>query len=113
MDIAQAKTLIHALSQGIDPVSGEMLHQDSCFNQPAVIRALYAAHSALEKSLAYEKRKRALPENAGKAWDLSEDEQLIRLFDEGTSLAELAKQHHRTSGSIKARLEKLGKISPV
>lgn len=112
METAQAQTLIHALSQGIDPISGELLNQDSCFNQPAIIRALYTANAALEKLLANEKRKTALPDNAGKPWQAAEDEQLINQYDSGYSLPQLAQSHQRTLGSIKARLEKLGKIMP-
>ena len=111
MELSQAKEVIYTLSQGIDPASGEVLADNSCFNQPVIIRALFLAHEALEKSVKYQQRKSSLPPNAGKPWPDEEDEQLAGAFDTGTSIAQLAKAHQRTPGSIKARLEKLGKIT--
>ena len=111
MELSQAKEVIYTLSQGIDPASGEVLADNSCFNQPVIIRALFLAHEALEKSFKYQQRKSSLPPNAGKPWPNEEDEQLAGAFDTGTSIAQLAKAHQRTPGSIKARLEKLGKIT--
>ncbi|WP_296053742.1 hypothetical protein [uncultured Alteromonas sp.] len=111
MELSQAKEVIYTLSQGIDPASGEVLADNSCFNQPVIIRALFLAHEALEKSVKYQQRKSSLPPNAGKPWPNEEDEQLAGAFDTGTSIAQLAKAHQRTPGSIKARLEKLGKIT--
>ena len=111
MELSQAKEVIYTLSQGIDPASGEVLADNSCFNQPVIIRALFLAHEALEKSVKYQQRKSSLPPNAGKPWPDEEDEQLAGAFDTGASIAQLAKAHQRTPGSIKARLEKLGKIT--
>lgn len=111
MELSQAKDVIYTLSQGVDPASGEVLSDTSCFNQPIIIRALFMAHEALDRSVKYQQRKSSLPPNAGKPWPNEEDEQLAVAFDSGSSISQLAKTHQRTSGSIKARLEKLGKIS--
>jgi Mor family transcriptional regulator len=42
--------------------------------------------------------------NAGKIWEINEDELLIKLFNENKSYEEIAKEFKRTVGSIKARI---------
>lgn len=66
----------------------------------------------LDRQQERDRRGRFLPENAGKPWDDEEQQRLCRDFDAGTSLRELAARHKRTEGSIRSRLEKLGKIQP-
>ncbi len=41
MDQQRAKEIIHILSDGIDPFTGEVLPPDHVCNQPDVIRALH------------------------------------------------------------------------
>ena len=50
------------------------------------------------------------PEGAGRAWDAAEDEELRRQFDSGMKIAEIARQHDRTYGAIRARLKKQGLV---
>lgn len=50
------------------------------------------------------------PEGAGRAWDAAEDEELKREFGSGMKIAEIARQHDRTYGAIRARLEKQGLV---
>ena len=45
---------------------------------------------------------------AYKSWSLDEDERLRKSYEQGSSIAELASQHQRTPGAIRARLAKLG-----
>jgi len=49
-----------------------------------------------------------LPEtsSAGKKWTVEEDDQLIELLNNGTSIEDIAKQHKRTVGGIKSRIKK-------
>jgi hypothetical protein len=56
------------------------------------------------------KQKADAPLNAGKPWNLAEDEELIRAFDAGVSINALAAKHQRTAGSINARLMRHGRI---
>ena len=42
--------------------------------------------------------------NAGKKWEINEDELLIKLFNENKSFEEIAKEFKRTVGSIKSRI---------
>jgi hypothetical protein len=83
---------------------------DSPYQNPQVIRALFSALTALEGKREYRQSKRNLPENAGKPWDPSEDELLCKRFDVGLSVGEMAREHKRTEGAIRARLVRLGKI---
>jgi len=104
MDVIKALEIISALSEGVNPETGEELSEESCFNQPKVIRALFIAKHS-------EKRKSDLPENAGKPWKPDEDELLANSFDSGLGIDELSRIHKRTKGSIASRLVRLGKIN--
>ncbi|WP_455586667.1 VOC family protein [Bacteroides sp.] len=48
--------------------------------------------------------------NAYLPWEKEADEYLIRLYDEGKSIKELAEIFERNNGGIRSRLKKLGKI---
>ncbi|EGU29188.1 hypothetical protein VIBRN418_07975 [Vibrio sp. N418] len=111
MDMNKALEVISALSDGVNPETGEELSNESCFNQPQVIRALLIAKQSIEKSIQLEKRKSELPENAGKPWQVEEDAELSQGFDSGMSVDELSLSHKRTKGSIASRLVRLGKIN--
>jgi hypothetical protein len=102
--------MIRTLADGVDPTTGEVLERESTFQNPQIVRALFAAADALERRIKAENRTRYLPENAGSAWSQQEDEELSRHFDGGMGIADLAEKHKRTRGSISARLERLGKI---
>jgi len=106
MDKSKAITIIEALANGTDPITGEIFPPNSPYQQVDVVRALFMASDALKKV----KDKNAPPvqglENRGKPWDEAEDEKLKDAFLEGKTIDELAKIHMRTRGSIHARLEK-------
>lgn len=59
-----------------------------------------------------QKRTQEVPETsqAGARWMVEDDLRLRELFQEGTPIARLAKEFHRTYGSIRARLKKLGLV---
>ena len=105
-----ALRIIQSLVDGIDPCTGEMFPNDSPYQQPAILRALFIAVRALEHIEEKQKREQRVPENAGKAWDKAEDRMLCIGFESGLTIRQLAQKHLRTLGAIQARLEKLGKI---
>ena len=111
MKTEDALKIIIALSDGVDPETGEVLEDDSCLNSPNTIRALCVAKALLEQSVKSEHRKNSLPSKAGKPWNSEEDAELISKFDSGLGIDELVKLHQRTKGSIGARLVRLGKIT--
>jgi hypothetical protein len=111
MNIEVALKIITALSEGVNPDTGEVLSDQSSFNNPQTIRALFLAKESLEKSLKSEKRKGDLPINAGKPWGPEEDAELASRFESGIDINQLPELHGRTKGSINARLVRLGKIN--
>ena len=110
MDVTRSLYIVKCLADGVDQNTGEMFAQDSPYQHPETIRALYVAAQVLEKSR--QKREPQLPGNAGKPWDMAEDKLLCDRFDRGAPVKELAQCHMRTPGAIKSRLEKLGKLVP-
>jgi len=114
MELQIARQIIDTLAQGIHPVTGEAMPDDSPYNAPPVIRALHAVSRALEDQAAAPAEaahaKRTPPANAGKAWSAQEDEALAIAFDAGISLKQAAQELGRTVFAVEQRLVKLGKI---
>jgi hypothetical protein len=109
MDPREAARIIQALAGGNDPYTSEPLPDDGPLSNPDTAKALQAALVALRNGQS-RKRPRELPAQAGKTWDTSEEETLIRDFDAGETVAAIARTHGRTPGAIRARLFRLGKI---
>jgi hypothetical protein len=74
MELQTARAILDTLAQGIHPVTGEVMPEDSPYNAPPVIRALFAVSQALEAGAgapvaAPARRNRAeSPPNTGKPW---------------------------------------------
>jgi hypothetical protein len=111
MELQAARQIIDTLAQGIHPVTGEVMPEDSPYNAPPVIRALFAVSQALDAPAAtVAKPRRELPPNAGKAWLAEEDDRLEAAFAAGVALKQVAEDLGRTTWAIEARLVKLGKM---
>jgi DNA-binding NarL/FixJ family response regulator len=108
MENSRAVEILQALHDGVDPFSGEVFPAGSAYQQADTVRALSLAVAALQSK----KLKKPLPEKAGAAWSAEEDQQLIRAFDSGKTVQDIAQWHGRTTGSIRSRLVRLGKITP-
>lgn len=141
MDTAATLRTLELLADGKDPATGRSLPDASPYNQPAVVRSLFAAIRAVESltdlpavvraeapglpdaspvngpvhaaSAAFSSpiSSRTPPANAGKPWTESEDQTLCTAFDQGVSIKELAVRHGRSTTALNARLFKLGKIA--
>jgi hypothetical protein len=111
MQTIEPRQILFSLAQGVDPVTMAPLPEDSPLQRPYLIRAFYAAASALEESTRRLKRKSNLPANTGKPWSKEEDLQLSDSFDSGTSIKMLAAEHQRSCQAIRSRLIRLGKAS--
>ena len=118
MDDQQAIAIVSALVNGTHPMTGEVFADDSPYQSPDIIRALFTAQRALE-TRSVTSTSRPQPElratnasNAGKPWNADEDKQLLAAFDADKSLAEIARLHGRTTNGVRARLEKHGRLSP-
>lgn len=112
MQLEAALPIVRALADGVNPVTGEAYPETSPYAEPRALRALFSAVAMMEKEVERERRRLRLPANFGKPWSAEEDLQLATSFESGSSIPELARRHERTHGSIRLRLEKLGKIEP-
>jgi hypothetical protein len=115
MELQTARAIIETLAQGIHPVTGEVMGEDSPYNAPPVIRALFAVSQALEGGApAGARRGRAraeAPANTGKPWSAQDDEQLRTGFLGGTPTRDLAAALGRTRWAVESRLVKLGEMT--
>jgi hypothetical protein len=112
MELQIARQIIDTLAQGIHPVTGEAMPEDSPYNAPPVIRALHAVSRALEGAGADAGRsRRAMPPNAGKAWSAQEDAALETAFDAGIPMKQVAQELGRTLFAVEQRLIKIGKVA--
>jgi hypothetical protein len=117
MEVQIAKQIIDTLAQGIHPVTGEAMPDDSPYNAPPVIRALHAVSRALEGAAGEagmsDRHARALPPNGGKRWSAQEDAALETAWDAGISVKQMAQELGRTAFAVEQRLIRLGKIEPT
>ncbi len=110
MEIEKAISIIKALSEGIDPYTGEQYSPESPYQMPDTVRALHMAVMVLEKHQKTNLRQQDLPRSAGKPWNDDEDKHLIEAYDTGTPIKEISELHDRTVGAIRSRLVKHGRI---
>jgi hypothetical protein len=110
MELQEARAIIGTLAQGIHPVTGEVMPEDSPYNAPPVIRALFAVSQALDETPG--RPRRESPPNAGKPWSAEEDEMLEAVFSAGGDIKPLAQALGRTPFALESRLVKLGKLPP-
>lgn len=111
MDDNKALSILSALANGVNPLTGEVFPADSPYQSPDVVRALYISVRALERGARRRLRTREqTPSNAGKPWNEDEDQRLLSEFDRGRSPMELAEVHGRTQAGIQARLERYGRL---
>lgn len=115
----EAQQVIDVLAAGVDPATGEVLPGDSPLNSPHVIRALFLASRALElqagasakpPSKPKAPKPAGTPANAGTAWTDEEINRVAAAFDAGADIAQIARDHQRTTGAIRARLIRLGRL---
>lgn len=113
MELQVARQIIETLAQGIHPVTGQAMPDDSPYNAPPVIRALHAVSRALDEGVAGEpaRARRAPPPNAGKPWSAQEDAALEIAFDAGIAVRQVAGELGRTPFAVEQRLVKLGKVA--
>ena len=109
MELQAARQIVDTLAQGIHPVTGEVMPEDSPYNAPPVIRALVAVSQALQGPPP--RASRELPPNAGKPWSDEDDQALAVAFDAGTDIRTMMNALGRTRYSVEARLVKLGKVA--
>jgi len=103
---------IEALASGLDPVTGDVLPEDSPLHHPQVIRALFTATRLIESQCvsALADSNNSRPTRAGEPWDKDEDQKLAHAFHAGEPFSHIAEIHQRSRGAIVSRLVRLGCI---
>ena len=115
--------VIEALANGVDPTTGEVLANESPYNNPEVIRALFSVIKHLHKPIKKQSEvkttpeqkqaeniKNNLPKNAGLPWTQEQKSTLAEFFTMGESIALLAEKFGRSRGAIAFELKKQGLI---
>ena len=119
MELDEAKQIVTALANGIDPTTGEVLPQESPYNDPTVIRALFTVIGSLKtvkKSNQTDEQKQqgnidnGKPKNAGIPWTKELKAEVASKYLSGTSIHKLARYFERTTGAIVSELTKQGLI---
>jgi len=118
MDIYKAKEIVQLLADGVDPTTGEVFPEDSSYNNPAVIRALFLVLGAVRiprvKKSIEERQKDNLengkPKNVGLQWTDELKEEVASLYSDGKAIDELAEYFERTKGGIRSELKHQGLI---
>jgi len=110
MDRNQVITVLESLANGIDPASGARIPIEA-FHHGDTVRALFTATTMLKAM--NDRRSSQSRTAAGAPWSAEEDTRLCSEFDGGMSIAQIARQHGRSSGAITARLVRLGRIDPA
>lgn len=109
----KAARILDSLARGEDPDNHQAIPAHDVLSRPDIIRALFLGAHALERLTAepYEnkrEKRKDLPAGAGRPWDKSEEDLLIEEFNSCKSITDIASNHSRTKGAIRARLIRLG-----
>lgn len=108
MEISRVKEILGLLAEGIDPLTGEIFPDDSPYQRPEVIRALYSALRHLEADHRKVRTDKPASDKAGMSWTAEEEEALMTAFKSGLVVKEIASQLGRSQGAITSRLQRLG-----
>lgn len=115
MELEKAKEIIEVLADGFNPITGEEFPPDSPYNNPEIIRALFAIilelNSPAKKQKAQDRNiDNNRPENAGLPWTEELKEEVAELYSQGQAIKEIAKHFKRSTGSIRSELTRQGLI---
>ena len=121
MELYKAVQMIESVANGIHPETGEGFPQDSPYNSPGIIRALFTCTQHITHSLPRikktadqkqaENKIKGLPKNAGLPWTKEMKTQLAELFKAGENPTNLARILERTQYAIVLELKKQELIS--
>lgn len=107
--------VLSALASGAHPITGQVFEEDSPYNHPRVIRALFGSIELIEsrsgrtrKTLEEINREQGRPLRSNMRWSEEEDQRLFGLLEEGVLTAEIASRFERTRGAIHSRLQGKG-----
>jgi transposase-like protein len=103
--------VLASLASGAHPITGESFEEDSPYNHPTVIRALFGSIDLIESrsgrvkmTLEEINREQGRPLRSNMRWSEEEDRRLVELLEEGVLTGEIASRFERTRGAIHSRL---------
>ena len=116
MNKSEIVDVLSALASGVHPVSGEVFAEDSPYNEPRIIRALFGsleliqtpAHRLPTKTQEEINREEGRPLRSNMRWTEEEDREMIDLIEKGTLTSAIAEHFERTQGAIHSRLQRQG-----
>jgi len=97
---------LHALREGINPVTGEIFQDSSPWKNNKIKEDIEEIINFID-SEEWLTKQRTNFSNAYKPWSDLEDKKLTELFNENNDIKFLSEYLQRTPGSIRSRLEKL------
>lgn len=115
MDQKQTISVLEALANGVDPMTGEVLPAASPYNSPEVIRALFHALKLIPKPKRLKKSveekqqanlSKGLPKNYGLPWSEEDLSKVIHDYQSGFPVENIAQEVHRLPTSVVHVLEK-------
>ena len=115
MEHDQIVEILSTLANGVDPATGEVFPQESPYNQPNVIRALFYAVNQLPKpkkpkrtveQKQQENLDKGLPKNYGLPWAETDVQQVIEKYQADVAIQDIASDMARKSSSIVSLLKK-------
>ena len=115
MEIKRAAELLRGLADGVDPMTGRPLPDESVYNRPEIIRALHCVLRALHCVLRalQERADGAAATNAGRSWSAEEEARLLQEYGAGLTTETIARRHGRSIGAIETRLSELGQRDQI
>ena len=117
MFIDEAKEIIDSLANGVNPITGKKLPNDSPYNNNKVISALTTACKYIEYTKDYamwlgEKHRDNIdndrPENSGLPWTETLTKELTEKHNDGKTIDQLSEYFERSNDSIQQKLVNLG-----
>ena len=108
MDQKRAVELLRALADGLDPMTGKRLPDESVYNRPEIIRVLHWTLQELQN-----RADGTSAVNAGRNWSADEEARLLREYGAGMPVETIARRHGRTAGAIETRLSELGQRDQI
>ena len=108
MEIKRAAELLRGLADGVDPMTGRPLPDESVYNRPEIIRALHCVLRELQ-----ERADGAAAVNAGRNWSAEEEARLLQEYGAGLPIDTIAHRHGRSVGAIETRLSELGQRDQI
>ncbi|MDR9467730.1 hypothetical protein [Marinospirillum sp.] len=122
MELDEARSILSALANGVNPATGEVLPDTSPYNEPRVIRALFTLLNSPRgnkrpKKTPEEKQQENIaagrPRNAGLPWAENLKEELAEKFRAGVPVEELAQYFERSKVAIFSELVKQGLVEQL